>query len=94
VKGNSSWGDVMWELTNSKGGKWLTQGIWMDWRGLDAPNYDGWNFLSLPLQKNDVWQHDVTITGLAVTIPRKTLYLTKMVPVTNLTLRFKNLCLF
>lgn len=51
VKGNSGWGQVMWEFTDAKGERWLScgRGGWgcemLDWQGKIAINFDGWNFL-------------------------------------------------
>jgi hypothetical protein len=94
VKGNSGWGEVMWELENAKGEKWLSQGVYMDWPGNIAINFDGWNFLRLPLRPEPAWRSQVKITGLVVTMPRKTLYLTEMERVPELKVRLKGLSLF
>jgi hypothetical protein len=94
LKGNAGWGEVMWELEDAKGGKFLSQGVYMDWPGQIAANFDGWNFLRLPLQPDPKWRNNVKVTGLVITIPRKMLYLTEMVPVPNLKVRLKGLCFF
>ncbi|MDD5707199.1 MAG: hypothetical protein PHR35_14845 [Kiritimatiellae bacterium] len=55
VKGNSSWGRVMWEFEDAKGETWLSCGRddWgcdiLDWPGNISINFDGWNFLKLNL---------------------------------------------
>ncbi|MDD5704841.1 MAG: hypothetical protein PHR35_02880 [Kiritimatiellae bacterium] len=55
VKGNSSWGRVMWEFEDAKGETWLSSGRggWgcdmLDWPGRISINFDGWNFLKLNL---------------------------------------------
>lgn len=94
VKGNSGWGEVMWEMENAKGEKWLSQGVYMDWPGKIAINFDGWNFLRLPLRPEPTWRSQVKITGLVVTMPRKVLYLTEMEKVPELKVRLKGLTLF
>lgn len=94
VKGNGSWGDVMWELESSKGKKYLSTGYWQDWPGNNATIFEGWRFLRLALPIGEEWKDGVKITGLAVTIPRQTLYLTDLVPVQNRTLRFKEIGFF
>ena len=50
VKGNSGWGEIMWEMQDAKGATYLSQGIYMDWPGNISINFDGWNFLRLPGQ--------------------------------------------
>jgi hypothetical protein len=92
VKGNSGWGDVMWEVRNRNGQTWLTTGRWWDWPGKLAVNFDGWNFLRLELKEE--WRRGLTVTGLAVTMPRRVLYATEMVPVTELSVRLGDLCCF
>lgn len=55
VKGNSSWGRLMWEFRDAKGESWLCSGPhgWgcdsLDWAGLLSINFDGWCFLSYPI---------------------------------------------
>jgi hypothetical protein len=55
VKGNSGWGQMMWEVTDAEGTTWLSCGRdnWgcdmLDWPGKAAINFDGWNFLKLDL---------------------------------------------
>ena len=55
AKGNSSWGRVSFELTDAEGEKWYSSGIGgvgcatYDWPAKLAFNYDGWNFLQLPV---------------------------------------------
>lgn len=92
VKGNSGWGDVMWEVENEKGKKWLTTGIWWDWQAKLAVDFDGWNFLRLQLAKD--MQSKVKVTGLVVTMPRQALYVTEMTPVKDLRVRLKDVCLW
>ena len=61
AKGNSNWGKVSFELTDAEGEKWYTSGIGgvgcyvYDWPAKLAFNYDGWNFLQVPVtDKSDV----------------------------------------
>jgi len=55
VKGNSSWGRVMWEFEDAKGEKFFSisagEGGWMvgDWRARSYLNFDGWNYLQVKL---------------------------------------------
>ena len=55
VKGNSGWGQVMWEFVDAKGERWLScgRGGWgcdmLDWPGKISVNFDGWNFLKFDL---------------------------------------------
>ena len=55
VKGNSGWGQLMWELEDAAGEKWLSCGTGgygcdiYDWPKQAAINFDGWNFLQFPL---------------------------------------------
>ena len=57
VKGNSNWGRVFFELTDAEGEKWTGTGIGgvgcntYDWPCKMATNYDGWNFLQLPVTR-------------------------------------------
>ena len=55
VKGNSNWGKVFLEFTDAEGETWFTgcpggvgEDVY-DWPCKMAMNYDGWNFLQLPL---------------------------------------------
>lgn len=56
VKGNSNWGRVMFEIEDADGEVWRSVGTggWgcdvLDWPGNAAVNFDGWNFVSLPLR--------------------------------------------
>ncbi|HUT34382.1 MAG TPA: hypothetical protein VNE39_12925 [Planctomycetota bacterium] len=55
VKGNSSWGRVMWELEDAKGERFFSisagEGGWMvgDWKARTYINFDGWNYLQVKL---------------------------------------------
>jgi hypothetical protein len=106
VKGNSGWGEIIWEVEDAEGEVWFSKGDYMDWQGMVSINFDGWNFLRIKLKPdwgenwnktgtgNGKFDPPVKVTGIAVTIPRKMLYVTEMVPVTNLTVRLKDVCIF
>jgi 4-hydroxy-2-oxoheptanedioate aldolase len=50
VKGNSSWGKVMFESEDAKGGNRRTHANqYHDWRGELSINFDGWHFIQFPL---------------------------------------------
>ncbi len=55
VKGNSSWGRVMFEIEDAEGEVWRSVGTggWgcdiLDWPGNIAFNFDGWTFVALPM---------------------------------------------
>ncbi len=55
VKGNSSWGRVMFEIEDAEGEVWRSVGTggWgcdiLDWPGNIAFNFDGWSFVALPM---------------------------------------------
>lgn len=55
VKGNSNWGKVFLEFRDAEGETWFSCGCGgigcrtYDWPHKMATNYDGWNFLQLPL---------------------------------------------
>jgi len=56
VKGNSNWGRVMFEIEDAEGEVWRSIGTggWgcdvLDWPGNISVNFDGWNFIALPLR--------------------------------------------
>lgn len=55
VRGNSSWGRVLFEIEDAGGEVWRSVGTggWgcdvLDWPGNAAVNFDGWSFVALPL---------------------------------------------
>jgi len=63
VKGNSNWGRVMFEIEDAQGEIWRSIGTggWgcdvLDWPGHLSVNFDGWNFLSIPLRDSTLF-HD------------------------------------
>jgi len=66
VRGNSSWGRVMWELVDAKGERWFScgRGGWgcdmLDWEGHISINFDGWNYLEMPLPRPRAADEKVT----------------------------------
>ena len=61
VKGNSGWGQLMWEYQDAEGEKWLSCGTGgygcnvYDWPGQASINFDGWNFVQFPItQKSPI----------------------------------------
>jgi len=61
VKGNSGWGRVMFEIEDAEGEIWRSVGTggWgcdiLDWPGNIAVNFDGWNFIALPLRDSKLF---------------------------------------
>jgi hypothetical protein len=61
VKGNSNWGRPMFEIEDAQGEVWRSVGTggWgcdiLDWPGNLAVNFDGWNFVSLPLRDSKLF---------------------------------------
>jgi len=55
VKGNSCWGRIFWEFQDSRGETFFSLGApcdgWSvgDWKCRTFINFDGWNYLSVPL---------------------------------------------
>jgi hypothetical protein len=50
VKGNSSWGKVVFEFQDATGKVWRTHGgEWHDWPGELSINFDGWHFIQFPI---------------------------------------------
>jgi hypothetical protein len=50
VKGNSSWGKVVFEFQDAAGAVWRTHGHeWHDWPGELSINFDGWHFIQFPI---------------------------------------------
>ncbi|MDO4570578.1 MAG: hypothetical protein Q4D38_09365 [Planctomycetia bacterium] len=61
VHGNSNWGSILFELEDAEHEIWRSTGVggWgcsaLDWPGFACVNFDGWNFVSLPLRKTDFY---------------------------------------
>ncbi|NLX97117.1 MAG: hypothetical protein GXY83_13165 [Rhodopirellula sp.] len=52
VKGNSSWGKVVFEFDDAAGNVWRTHGNeWHDWPGELSINFDGWHLIQFPIDK-------------------------------------------
>ncbi len=50
VKGNSSWGKLVFEFQDGAGTVWRTHGNeWHDWPGELSINFDGWHFIQFPI---------------------------------------------
>ena len=50
MKGNSSWGKVVFEFQDAAGAVWRTHGNeWHDWPGELSINFDGWHFIQFPI---------------------------------------------
>lgn len=50
VKGNSSWGKVVFEFQDAAGSLWRTNaGEYHDWQGELSINFDGWHFIRFPI---------------------------------------------
>jgi len=50
VKGNSSWGKIVFEFQDATGNVWRTHGNeWHDWPGELSINFDGWHFIRFPI---------------------------------------------
>jgi len=55
VKGNSGWGQIYWEIETANGykmiscGNRINDGDIFDYDGRVSIDFDGWNFLSLPI---------------------------------------------
>jgi len=50
VKGNSSWGKVVFEFQDAAGAVWRTHANeWHDWPGELSINFDGWHFIQFPI---------------------------------------------
>jgi hypothetical protein len=52
VKGNSSWGKLVFEFQDAAGNVWRTHANeWHDWPGELSINFDGWHFIQFPIDK-------------------------------------------
>jgi len=91
VKGNSSWGDVLFEVKGADGGGKL---LGPDWSATTSISFDGWNFIRFKLPDGPNWRSKLQLVGLVVSVPRQMLYATEMVPVPDLKVRLKGFCCF
>jgi len=60
IKGNSSWGRVVYQLRDAKGEIWTSAGTKDDWNCDDTHawsyiNFDGWRYVRFPLPGNYLW---------------------------------------
>lgn len=52
VKGNSSWGKIVFEFRDARGNVWRTHGNeWHDWPGELSINFDGWHLVQFPIDE-------------------------------------------
>lgn len=50
VRGNSSWGKIVFEFQDAAGDVWRTHaGEWHDWQGELSINFDGWHLIRFPI---------------------------------------------
>jgi hypothetical protein len=50
VKGNSSWGKVVFQFEDAAGNVWRTHANeWHDWQGELSINFDGWHLIQFPI---------------------------------------------
>ncbi len=58
VKGNSNWGNIIFEVTDAEGEVWRSQGTGgygcsiLDWEGRTSVNFDGWTLVKMPLTED------------------------------------------
>jgi hypothetical protein len=62
VKGNSSWGRVIYQVRDAKGEIWTATGTKDEWNcddphGWSSVNFDGWRYLRFPLPDTAVWDN-------------------------------------
>ncbi|MFN0077009.1 MAG: hypothetical protein ACKVY0_11095 [Prosthecobacter sp.] len=59
VKGDSSWGRIMWEIEDAKGERFSSSGGYDggDWGNYSALDFDGWCFMSFPLTDDSPIKH-------------------------------------
>jgi hypothetical protein len=60
VKGDSSWGRIMWEIEDAKGERFRSSGGGNDggdWGNYSALDFDGWCFMSFPLTNDSPLVH-------------------------------------
>ncbi|MCM8802664.1 MAG: hypothetical protein NC827_05070 [Candidatus Omnitrophica bacterium] len=69
VKGNSSWGRVMFEIEDAEGKTFLSCGTggWgcdiHDWPSIASINFDGWCFIQFPITKASPLDYDKMVPG-------------------------------
>lgn len=59
VKGDSSWGRIMWEIEDVQGERFRSSGGWDggDWGNYSALDFDGWCFMGFPLTDDSPFTH-------------------------------------
>jgi hypothetical protein len=60
IKGNSSWGRVIYQLRDAKGQTWISAGTKNNWNcddthGWASVNFEGWRYVRFPLPGNEPW---------------------------------------
>jgi hypothetical protein len=60
IKGNSSWGRVIYQLRDAKGQTWISAGTKNNWNcddthGWASVNFEGWRYVRFPLPGNAPW---------------------------------------
>jgi hypothetical protein len=94
VKGNGGWGEVQFVAQSEKRSFLAGNIYYQSWSGQNALSFEGWNFLRYPLDHDQRWNGQGTITGLLITMPRKTLHLTELKTVPELKIRLKGVSMF
>ncbi len=59
VRGDSSWGRILWEIEDAKGEHFISNGGYDggDWGNYSALDFDGWRFMSFPLTDDSPLKH-------------------------------------
>lgn len=59
VRGDSSWGRILWEIEDAKGERFISNGGYDggDWGNYSALDFDGWRFMSFPLTDDSPLKH-------------------------------------
>ncbi len=59
VRGDSSWGRILWEIEDAKGERFCSNGGYDggDWGNYSALDFDGWRFMSFPLTDDSPLKH-------------------------------------
>jgi hypothetical protein len=62
VRGNSSWGRVIYQLRDAKGELWTSSGTKDEWNcddthGWSSVNFEGWRYMRFPLPGNAPWDN-------------------------------------
>lgn len=99
IKGNGSWGRVdIWKTR--AWGPWADNGnLQISWPGKATLNFDGWNFITYPYydwakEKQEGLGTRNEVLGIYLSMPKKAMDGTELVPVPNLKIRIKSIVLF